>query len=79
MFGLFGVQWVMVQSFGMLAGCFWRVVPHCVKWCLWGERNAFHFEDCETVALGLFSISSLVELIDFCTFHGSFYCLTEYF
>jgi hypothetical protein len=29
--------------------------------------------------VGLFSISSLVELIAICTFHGSFYCLTTYF
>jgi hypothetical protein len=73
-----------------------RVVPHCVKWCLWRERNVCHFEDCErtilalncyffqslfewVVALGLFSISSLVELIAFFTFHGSFYCPTVYF
>lgn len=25
----------------------WRVVPHCVMWCLWQERNSRHFEDCE--------------------------------
>ena len=25
----------------------WRVVPHCVMWCIWRERNARHFEDCE--------------------------------
>uniref|UniRef100_A0A2N9IUY4 Calcium-transporting ATPase n=1 Tax=Fagus sylvatica TaxID=28930 RepID=A0A2N9IUY4_FAGSY len=25
----------------------WWVVPHCVLWCLWRERSARHFEDCE--------------------------------
>ena len=26
----------------------WRMVPHCVIWCLWKERNARLFEDCES-------------------------------
>ena len=26
----------------------WRMVPHCVIWCLWRERNARLFEDCES-------------------------------
>jgi hypothetical protein len=25
----------------------WRMVPHCVMWCLWREMNARHFENCE--------------------------------
>jgi hypothetical protein len=29
----------------------WRVVPHCVFWCVWRERNARHFEDTETSIL----------------------------
>ena len=24
------------------------MVPHCVIWCLWRERNARLFEDCES-------------------------------
>jgi hypothetical protein len=58
-FGLFGVHWVMPRTvldlFSSWQGPFgrrrntvvWRVVPHCVFWCLWRERNAHHFEDTE--------------------------------
>jgi hypothetical protein len=61
----------------------WWVVPHCVLWCLWRERSARHFEDCERTilelkllffqllyewirGLGIFSINSLVDLMDLC-------------
>ena len=96
-FGLFGIQWVMLRSVLDLLTCWlgnlgrhmciviWRVVPHCVIWCLWWERSTHHFEDCErtipmlkflffqtlfewVVGLGLYSIDSLVELIDLCAF-----------
>ena len=63
----------------------WWIVPHCVMWCIWRDKNARHFEDCEgsipalkllffqtlyqlVFTLGLFSINSLVELIDLCSF-----------
>jgi hypothetical protein len=58
-FGLFGVHWVMPRTvldlFSSWQGLFgrrrntvvWWVVPHCVFWCLWRERNAHHFEDTE--------------------------------
>ena len=63
----------------------WRMIPHCVMWCLWRERNARHFKDCEksvedlklmffhtlyewVYSLGLFSINSIMELIDLCCF-----------
>jgi adenylate cyclase len=26
----------------------WRLVPLCLMWCIWRERNARHFEDVET-------------------------------
>lgn len=26
---------------------FWRLVPHCLMWCIWRERNARCFEGCE--------------------------------
>ena len=25
----------------------WRLVPHCLFWCIWHERNARSFEGCE--------------------------------
>jgi hypothetical protein len=94
-FVLFGVQWVMPETvldlFSSWQGScgsrrtkmVWRVVPHCVFWCIWRERNTRHFEDIETSipelksrffqllfewvkGLGIFSISSLVELLDYC-------------
>jgi hypothetical protein len=26
----------------------WRMAPLCLMWCVWRERNARCFEDCET-------------------------------
>ena len=26
---------------------FWRLVPHCLMWCIWSERNARCFEGFE--------------------------------
>ena len=58
-FGLFGMSWAMPQSVvGLLAcwqgrfGChrngyIWLIVPHCLLWCLWRERNSRCFEDKE--------------------------------
>ena len=53
---LFGLQWVMPHGVSNLflrwQGSFsghwsidlWRVVPHCVLWCIWRERNSRCFE-----------------------------------
>ena len=58
-FGMFGVQWVMPKSIMDLFSCWmgwfrrhdsvlvWKMIPHCLIWCLWRERNARHFEDSE--------------------------------
>jgi hypothetical protein len=58
-FTLFGVEWVMPRSFHDLLACWngvggrdiskiiWRMVPLCVTWCIWRERNARTFEDKE--------------------------------
>ena len=58
-FGLFGVSWVMPQSVvGLLAcwqgsfgrhrnGYIWLMVPDCLLWCLWRERNNRCFENKE--------------------------------
>ena len=58
-FCLFGIQWVMPRSvlelFEAQQGKFarhrhidvWKLVPHCLIWCIWHERNARSFEGCE--------------------------------
>uniref|UniRef100_A0A2N9IS02 Reverse transcriptase zinc-binding domain-containing protein n=1 Tax=Fagus sylvatica TaxID=28930 RepID=A0A2N9IS02_FAGSY len=56
-FGLFGIQWVMPKRVIDLLYCWlgsvgcnsmiWKAIPHCIMWCLWRERNARTFEDCE--------------------------------
>jgi len=58
-FGLFGVSWVMPSSVvGLLAcwqghfgrlrnGVIWKIVPPCLMWCIWKERNNRCFEDSE--------------------------------
>uniref|UniRef100_A0A2N9HQK9 Reverse transcriptase zinc-binding domain-containing protein n=1 Tax=Fagus sylvatica TaxID=28930 RepID=A0A2N9HQK9_FAGSY len=52
---MFGVSWVMPRDVVDLLSCWsgnvgkgdagviWRVIPHCLMWCLWGERNARTF------------------------------------
>jgi hypothetical protein len=35
----------------------WRMAPFCLMWCIWGERNACSFEDCES---GLINLKKLV-------------------
>ena len=73
--GLFGVSWVMPQSVvGLLAcwqgrlgrhrnGRIWLIVPHCLMWCLWRERNSRCFEDNERsiLDLQLFSFGTLLD------------------
>ena len=58
-FCLFGIQWVMpntvLELFKAWQGKFawhrridvWKLVPHCLIWCIWHERNARIFEVCE--------------------------------
>ena len=76
-FGLYGLSWVMPsQVLHLWAGwqvslcgsrnlAVWRMVPHCVMWCLWRERNARHFEDCErsVVDLKLLFFQTLYEWV----------------
>ena len=35
---------------------FWRLVPHCLMWCIWGERNARCFEGCKQSLLEIKSL-----------------------
>jgi hypothetical protein len=56
---LFGLNWVMPRTVRELAGCWsgalgnhrlagiWRMIPHCLTWCLWRERNLRTFEGME--------------------------------
>jgi hypothetical protein len=64
-FQLFGVVWVMPRRVSELLGCWrgqlgnrevlhlWRLVPLCLMWCLWHERNARSFDDREIGMLEL--------------------------
>ena len=95
-FGLFGVSWVMPSSVvGLLAcwqghfgrlrnGVIWKIVPPCLMWCIWKERNNRCFEDSERAIpdikllffrtlLEWFSVwrnhsFSLLDLLDLCNF-----------
>ena len=58
-FCLFGIHWVMphkiIELFESWQGKFgrhrnigfWRLMPHCLMWCIWSERNARCFEGSE--------------------------------
>ena len=55
-FCLFGLHWVMphkvIELFESWQGRhrnidFWRLVSHCLMWCIWSEINARCFEGCE--------------------------------
>jgi hypothetical protein len=64
-FTLFGVEWVMPRSFLDVLACWnwmggrdiskaiWRMVPLCVTWCIWRERNARTFGDKECSVDGM--------------------------
>ena len=97
-FGLFEVNWVMPLSvvglfacwqghFGRLCnGVVWKVVPPCLMWCIWKERNNRCFEDSERAMpdlkllfirtlLDWFSVwrnhpFSILDLLDFCNFRS---------
>ena len=63
--GLFGVTWIMLHMVLGLLGCWqgrfgrhrngyiWSIIPHCLMWCLWRERNSRCFEDIERSILDL--------------------------
>ena len=57
----FGIHWVMPRSVAVLLSCWhqwlgnhnsniWNLVPRCLMWIVWLERNRRSFEDKENVA-----------------------------
>ena len=75
--------------FGRLRnGVIWKIVPPCLMWCIWKERNNRCFEDSERAIpdikllffwtlLEWFSVwrnlsLSLLDLLDFCNFRSWF-------
>ena len=44
----------------------WELIPHCVLWVIWPERNARFFEDGERTAQGLkqFFLNSLFDWVN---------------
>jgi hypothetical protein len=73
-FSMFGMQWVMPRTvLELFSGWLgrhnsllvWKMVPHCLVWCLWRERNARHFEDSKhtTNALKLFFFHTLFDWV----------------
>ena len=67
-FWLFGVDWVILNCvlnlvvgwrnwFGKHSSEVWNLVPLCVMWSIWKERNNSTFEDVE---------HSVGQLIEFC-------------
>ena len=80
-FCLFGIHWVMphkvIELFESWQGKFgqhrnidfWRLVPHCLIWCIWRERNAESFEGCERSTLEIKSFFfCTLSLIGVCFF-----------
>ena len=79
-FGLFGVSWVMPLSVVGLFACWqghfgrhrngviWKVVPLCLLWCIWKERNSRCFEDieCSMPDLKLLFIRTLFDWFSVC-------------
>jgi hypothetical protein len=62
---MFGVEWIMPRSVKDMLGSWrgqkgnqtlipiWRMAPLCLMWCVWRERNARCFEDCEIDLMNL--------------------------
>jgi hypothetical protein len=71
-FAWFGLCWVMPRSVKELfaswwteghsrSAIVWKMVPHCIMWCIWRERNNICFED---------SSRSREELLHFFSFYS---------
>ena len=81
--GLFGIYWVMPMSVLGLMDCWqgnlgghrnidiWRVVAHCLMWCIWRECDARSFEDYESTIVEL-KLLFFRTLFDSVSSRGSF-------
>jgi hypothetical protein len=79
-FSRFGLYWVMPNRVADLFACWWtgghsqsatvwKMVPLCLLWCLWRERNARCFEDLERSLEELKSFFFLLPVyLDSCLF-----------
>ena len=86
-FCLFGICWVMPQRVVDLLDCWscnfrchrniviWRMVPHCLLWCNWRERNARSFEGRKRSILE-FKSFFFFTLLKWCLVLPSFSCLS---
>ena len=84
-FCLFGIHWVMphkvielFESWQCMFGRhrnieLWRIVPHCLLWYIWRERNARSFEGCERSMLEIKSLF-LHTLLDWSVVFCHFSC-----
>ena len=53
----------------------WRIVPHCLIWCIWRERNARGFESCERSMLEIKTFF-LQALFDWSVIFSHFSCFS---
>jgi hypothetical protein len=78
-FSCFGMSWVMPRQVFDLFTCWWssgrqrsaavwKMVPACLFWCLWQERNNRDFEDLER---------SLEDILSSC-FHTLYFWIVAY-
>ena len=54
---------------------FWRLVSHCLMWCIWSERKARCFEGCERSLLEIKSFF-LHTLLDWSVALSHFSCFS---
>ena len=86
-FCLFGICWVMLQRVADLLDCWscnfrrhrnivvWRIVLHCLMWCIWREQNLRSFEDREQSILE-FKSFFFSTLLEWCLVLPSFSCIS---
>ena len=56
---------------------FWMVVPHCLTWCIWRERNNWCFEDFERIVADV-KLFFFKTLSDWISIVGSYFIFLVY-